>query len=190
MSHDPYAVLGIPPSATVRQARAAFRRLALRHHPDRNPGDARAHERFKKVLRAYRAVLMGVGRRGADATRTAPAGPRPDRYACGRCGDSFPFPEECPRCGVALFDRTGGPTPSDEDPQVRELIERLEARPERPSDWEERLPVPAMLVAGCLSAAAFVWQVGPVGVALLFVGFAAYVTGIELHRRANLALER
>jgi hypothetical protein len=183
----PHAVLGIPPAATARQARAAFRRLALIHHPDRNPGDAKAHERFKRILRAYRAFLAGAGPGREPAP--APRGPRPDRYACARCGDSFPFPEVCPRCGVALLDRSAGPVVGVEDPRVRELIERLEARPRTPSDWETRVPVPALLVAACLCAAAVVWRVGPVGVALLFAGFAAYVTGVELHRRLSLAIE-
>lgn len=188
MSHDPYAVLRIPPTATVAQARLAFRGLALKHHPDRNPGDARAHDRFKAILRAYRAVLSRAARAQAGHRETTPAGPRPDRYACARCGDSFPFPETCPRCGVHLCDRVAGPPVDVEEPAVRRLIEVLESRPEPTADWEERLPVPAMLVAGCLMMAAFAWQIGPIGPALLFIGFATYVTALEMHRRASLAL--
>ncbi|HJL20229.1 MAG TPA: J domain-containing protein [Sandaracinaceae bacterium LLY-WYZ-13_1] len=188
MRQQAHSVLGIPASATVAQARAAFRRLALMHHPDRNPGDPRAHERFKKILRAYRTAMRSIGRaRAAGASsHEVPAGPRPDRYACGRCGDSFPFPESCPRCGVRLCDRAAGPPVDREDARVRALIEELESRPAPPEEPGPEPPVPAMLVGACLAAGAVVWQVGPVGVALLFVGFAAYVTGLELHRRASL----
>ena len=190
MPHDPYAVLRIPQSATVAQARAAFRRMALKHHPDRNPTDPRAHQRFKAILRAYRAVLADATRRSGARAAPAPAGPRPDRYGCGRCGDSFPFPEVCPRCGVHLFDRTAGPAVDAVDPAVRAMIEHLESRPEAAADWEDRVPVPGLLVAGCVAAAAFAWQLGPVGPALLVLGFAAYVAALETHRRASLALAK
>ncbi|MCZ7682291.1 MAG: J domain-containing protein [Sandaracinaceae bacterium] len=85
---DPFEILGVSTSASQAELRAAFRRLALLHHPDRNRGDAGAAERFKRVLRAYRAALRGP-RTGA-APEPPPAGPRPDRYGCGRCGDTFP----------------------------------------------------------------------------------------------------
>lgn len=183
MCDDPHSILGVLPSASVSQIRTAFRRLALLHHPDRNPGDGRAHERFKRILCAYRSALAQVGRR-AEARRM-PTGPRPDRYGCGRCGDTFPFPESCSRCGIELFDRSVAPAPEVVDPRVSALIARLETRSAPSTDWEEQVPVPGLLVAGCLSAAALVWTVGPVGLAILFLGFAMYVTGIELHRRAR-----
>lgn len=184
---DPFAILGISKTASTTEARVAYRRLAMRHHPDLNPGDVGAADRFKKVLRAYRAIASGSARR-APADRPTPAGPRPDRYACGGCGDSFPFPERCPRCDVILCDRTAGPAVAVESRLVRELILRLESRPQAPeTPWEERLPVPGLLVGSCLLAAAFVWQVGPVGPALLFIGFAAYVLAMEMHRRAMLS---
>jgi hypothetical protein len=187
MTTDPFAILGISKTASVTEARVAYRRLAIRHHPDLNPGDVGAAERFKRVLRAYRAIASGAVRR-APAEQPMPAGPRPDRYACAGCGDSFPFPERCPRCDVILCDRSAGPPVMAVDPLVTELIRRLESRPSAPETaWEDRLPVPGLLVASCLLAAAFVWQVGPIGPALLFVGFAAYVLGMEMHRRAMLS---
>ena len=44
---DPYAVLGVAPEADAGAIREAYRRLAKRHHPDLNPGDAEAERRFK-----------------------------------------------------------------------------------------------------------------------------------------------
>jgi len=181
MRSDPYEILGISRRATALQARAAYRRLALMHHPDRNPGDARAAERFKRIVRAYRRIATGVASRREPVVR---AGPRPDRYVCTRCGDSFPFAESCSRCGVALHDRDAGPAPSRAAPEVEAMIEQLMAR-RPPREIELPLPVPALLVLGCLFAAFFIWQVGPLGPALLFLGFAAYVAGVEGQRRLS-----
>jgi tetratricopeptide (TPR) repeat protein len=57
---DHYQVLGVPYGATQAQIKAAYRRLALKHHPDRNPGDLDAEERFKQIAEAYR-VLTASG---------------------------------------------------------------------------------------------------------------------------------
>jgi hypothetical protein len=53
---DPYAVLGIDRDATDEQARAAYRKLARKHHPDANPGDPEAAARFREVTEAYEAL--------------------------------------------------------------------------------------------------------------------------------------
>jgi len=180
MRSDPHEVLGIPRRATARQARAAYRRLALLHHPDRNPGDPRAAERFKRITRAYRRIVTGLARHAPE--RVERAGPRPDRYVCASCGDSFPFAETCTRCGVVLHDRDAGPAPAHAAPEVEAMISQLMAR-KPPREIELPLPVPALIVLACLFAAFFIWQVGPMGPALLFLGFAAYVGGVEVQRR-------
>ena len=59
---DYYAILGVPATANDEEMKRAYRRLALRHHPDRNPGNPRAEERFKEISEAY-AVLMDPARR-------------------------------------------------------------------------------------------------------------------------------
>ena len=50
---DPYTTLGVARSADAAQLKAAYRRLALQYHPDRNPGDKAAEERFKEISEAY-----------------------------------------------------------------------------------------------------------------------------------------
>ncbi|MGH7268521.1 MAG: DnaJ domain-containing protein, partial [Candidatus Rokuibacteriota bacterium] len=73
---DYYAILGVAEAASEDEIKRAYRRLALRHHPDRNRGDKRAEERFKEISEAY-AVLMDAGRRRAyDDLRRARAGGR------------------------------------------------------------------------------------------------------------------
>jgi len=53
---DLYAVLGVPRDATADQIKKAYRKLARKHHPDVNPGDKAAEERFKEVSRAHDAL--------------------------------------------------------------------------------------------------------------------------------------
>lgn len=85
---DPYAVLGVEPSAPDAEVRAAYRRLARLHHPDHNAGSAESARRFALVQDAYSTILQrrraaartGVPR-GGEATGPAAAGeqraPRP-----------------------------------------------------------------------------------------------------------------
>jgi DnaJ-class molecular chaperone len=49
---DYYDVLGVPRSASAKEIKAAFRKLARKHHPDVNPGDAGAADRFKEINEA------------------------------------------------------------------------------------------------------------------------------------------
>jgi curved DNA-binding protein len=51
-----YGVLGVSPSASGTEIKKAYRRLAMEHHPDRNPGNSAREERFKEINEAY-AVL-------------------------------------------------------------------------------------------------------------------------------------
>lgn len=56
---DPYSLLGIQPGATVDDIRAAYRKAALRWHPDKNPGDKEAERRFKDISEAYEFLTNG-----------------------------------------------------------------------------------------------------------------------------------
>jgi len=56
VADDPYSVLGLPWGASPRAIRAAFRKLASVHHPDRNRGDPKAEARFKLISAAYQRL--------------------------------------------------------------------------------------------------------------------------------------
>ena len=59
---DYYEVLGVARTATEVEIKSAYRKLALKYHPDRNPGDKAAEENFKQCAEAY-AVLADSEKR-------------------------------------------------------------------------------------------------------------------------------
>jgi molecular chaperone DnaJ len=61
---DYYEVLGVGRDATEAQLKSAYRKLAVKYHPDKNPGNADAEERFKEAAEAY-AVLCDPQKRAA-----------------------------------------------------------------------------------------------------------------------------
>jgi molecular chaperone DnaJ len=64
---DPYKTLGVDRNATEEEIKKAYRRLARRWHPDRNPDDPKAEERFKEIQEAYSILSDPEKRRQYDA---------------------------------------------------------------------------------------------------------------------------
>ena len=81
---DYYDILDVPRTADEKEIRQAYRRLARQHHPDVNPGDDTAAERFKEINAAYEVL--------SDADKRA----KYDRY-----GDQWQHADQ--------FERQGGP---------------------------------------------------------------------------------
>ncbi|MCS7311820.1 MAG: molecular chaperone DnaJ [Acidobacteria bacterium] len=54
---DYYAILGVSRNATEEEIKKAYRRLALQYHPDRNPGNKEAEEKFKEITEAYSVLI-------------------------------------------------------------------------------------------------------------------------------------
>jgi len=73
---DYYRILGVSVDATEEEIKKAYRRLALRYHPDRNPGDREAEERFKEISEAYGVLIDREKRRQYDNWRSGGYDPR------------------------------------------------------------------------------------------------------------------
>lgn len=68
---DYYQILGVSRSASKDEIKRAFRKLAAKHHPDRNPGDKAAEERFKEINEAYIVLQDDEKRKFYDQYGTA-----------------------------------------------------------------------------------------------------------------------
>src|ERR1700722_13437 len=76
---DYYNTLGIPKGATAEEIKKAYRKNALKYHPDKNPGDAAAEKKFKEISEAYEVLSDDKKRQiydqyGADALKGGPGG--------------------------------------------------------------------------------------------------------------------
>ncbi len=81
VANDPYEVLAVARDADLDTIKQAYRQLALRYHPDRNPGDGAAEERFKAISEAYATLRDPELRRRYDSVGhigRGPAGTQPD----------------------------------------------------------------------------------------------------------------
>jgi len=90
---DYYEILGVAKDADDQALKGAYRKLAMKYHPDRNPGDAEAEEKFKEAAEAYgvltdaqkRAAYDRFGHQGLQGVGGAPQGFDPETF--GDFGD-------------------------------------------------------------------------------------------------------
>lgn len=101
MSWDPYKTLGVAASANEEELRRAYRKLAKELHPDRNPGDKAAEERFKRASAAFSFLSDKEKRARYD---------RGEIDADGNVKAAFGVPP-----GGGFAGRKGGPPPDFED---------------------------------------------------------------------------
>jgi len=95
---DYYKLLEVPRDASEADIKKAYRRLAMKHHPDRNPDDPDAEHKFKEAKEAYevladarkRAVYDQFGHAGLEGGRRAASAPeRRSGTFSGRCSEIF-----------------------------------------------------------------------------------------------------
>src|SRR4051812_5955512 len=63
---DYYVILGIVRTASDDEIKKAYRKMAVQYHPDRNPGDKAAEDRFKEINEAYQVLSDGAKRSKYD----------------------------------------------------------------------------------------------------------------------------
>jgi len=69
-----YAILGVEMGASENDIKKAFRKLALRYHPDKNPGNPEAERRFKEIASAYDVLADSSKRTAYDLYPAGGAG--------------------------------------------------------------------------------------------------------------------
>ena len=86
---DYYKILGVTRTCNSEEIRKKYRKLAMQHHPDRNPDDPAAEEQFKEIAEAYGVLTDPVKRREYDACRT-----QGTAYTGSRAGGGFTYSQE------------------------------------------------------------------------------------------------
>ena len=102
---DFYEILGVASEATADEIKKAYRKLAQKHHPDANPDDSEAEERFKEISEAYATLSNAEQRKEYDQVRrmvgtggfAGYGSPVVGGSAGSRCGS-----RTCPTCSVVL----------------------------------------------------------------------------------------
>ena len=84
---DYYEVLGVEREAADDDIKKAYRKLAVKYHPDKNPGDKAAEEKFKEVGEAYEALSDPQKRAAYDQYGHAAFDPRRRAGRGGGCFD-------------------------------------------------------------------------------------------------------
>src|SRR4051812_20594349 len=86
---DPYEVLGVSKNASAKDIKSAYRKLAKKHHPDQNPDDPKAKDRFAAVNQAYEIVGDEKNRAAFDRGEIGPDGKPVFHGFEGAAGDPF-----------------------------------------------------------------------------------------------------
>src|SRR5947209_13414228 len=87
--HDYYKTLGVGKNATDEEIKKAYRKLARQYHPDRNPGDKKAEERFKEISQAHDVLSDPEKRKAYDRGQSPLGAFAPGGVDPGSCTDDL-----------------------------------------------------------------------------------------------------
>src|ERR1700680_4681956 len=104
---DYYELLGVPRKASAKEIRAAYRKLARKYHPDLNPGDKSAEEKFKQIQEAYEVLSDAKKRQMYDQFGFNVPGPGGDLPG-GGYGGAGPADVHLHFCGFGFVGRHRG----------------------------------------------------------------------------------
>ena len=125
---DYYEVLGVERGASDSDLKSAYRKLAMKFHPDKNPGDSDSEHRFKEVSEAYE-ILKDAARQKADAVVVAHLGVLRAAYTLATGWDmATPMPAGLDVSKILLLSLDG-----DGKPMIETLNVGFSARTSRPS---------------------------------------------------------
>jgi molecular chaperone DnaJ len=126
---DPYELLGVGRDASPDEIKAAFRKMAAKHHPDRNPDDPEAQERFKEINAAHQLLSDPQKRAMFDRFGAAGLG------GAGGGGGAGPFPGGMP------FDISDFAANIPMDGILGDLLGRMGMRPGERGDLRKELVI-------------------------------------------------
>lgn len=140
MKRDYYEILGVSKGATADEIKTAFRRLALKYHPDKNPGDKVAEDKFKELNEAYEVLSNQQKRAQYDQFGHAGVGNAPPGSSPGGFGDFGDFSSVGDMFGDIfgdIFGQGGGRRSSSRQRRGSDLKYRLELTLEEAAKGKE-----------------------------------------------------
>lgn len=147
MAQTPYEILGVSKTADADAIRKAYRKLARKHHPDVNPGDKKAEERFKDLSTAYETLSDEKKRAAYDAEGAQPPPRQYQQWQDARQQRSSRFDGATEFDFSELFNRSRGPEPGGDlhatvQMDLRQAIEGTEVSLELPGQGTVRVRIP------------------------------------------------
>jgi len=148
MAQTPYEILGVAKDATADTIRKTYRKLARKHHPDVNPGDKKAEERFKDISTAYETLSDEKKRAAYDAEGAQPPPRSYQQWQDARAQRSSRFDDGPSEFDFSeLFNRARGPAAGGDlhatvQLDFRQAVEGAEVALELPGQGTVRVRIP------------------------------------------------